>query len=248
MKRKLISVFLVLLLCLSMTMPALAEAGQFIFDNADLLTDAEEAALTEKLASVSQSYNAEIVIETIASMDGGNVDEYLEQTYDSMGMGYGDQHDGVLLLVCMDPREWRILSNGYAGEAIDPERIEMIGDVIVRDLSDGNYAAAFDSFANECEYFLNGHLNGFPFEPEATLVICLGIGIVAGLIVALILKGQLKSVYKQNQANDYVKQGSMKVTVANDLYLYREVSRTKKESSNKSSGSGSPRSTGGGSF
>ena len=222
-----------------------------VYDDADLLTDSEESALTKKLLNISHAYNAQIVVATIASMDGGDVDGFLEYFYDSMGFGYGENHDGVLLLVCMDPREYRILSNGYAGTAIDTDSIEVIGNIIKTDLSDGDYAEAFQGFADECEYYLDGYLNGFPFEFGMTLLISLVIGIVAGLIVAFILKGQLKSVRKQDKANVYVKPGSMEVTVSNDFFLYRNVTRTKKESNSSSgsgSSSGSSRSTGGGSF
>ena len=218
-----------------------------VFDNADLLSDEEELALTEKLSGISITYNAQIVVCTINSIDGGDIDEFLEYIYDYMEFGYGENRDGVLLLVCMDPREYRILSNGFAGVAIDSGDIDSIGDAIVSDLSDGDYAAAFDEFAEQCDYYLDGYINGFPFNFGKNLLICLIIGIVAGVVVAFVLKGQLKTVRKQNQANVYVKPGSMQVTVRNDFFLYREVSKTKKESSS-SSGSGSSRSTGGGSF
>ncbi len=218
-----------------------------VFDEADLLNNSEELALEEKLADLSSKHGAQIVVCTIESMDGGDIDEFLGYLYDEMGFGYGDNHDGVLLLVCMDPREYRILSNGFAGKAIDSGDIGRIGDEMVSDLSDGDYAAAFDTFANQCDYYLDGYTNGFPFNFGKNILICLIIGIVAGLVVAFILKGQLKSVRKQNQANVYVKPGSMQVTVRNDFFLYREVTRTKKESSG-SSGSGSSRSSGGGSF
>ena len=180
-------------------------------------------------------------------MDGGDIDEFLEYIYDYMDFGYGENRDGVLLLVCMDPQEYRILSNGYACVAIDSGDIDSIGDVIASDLSDGDYAAAFDEFAEQCDYYLDGHINGFPFNFGKNLLICLIIGIVAGVVVAFVLKGQLKTVRKQNQATVYVKPGSMQVTVRNDFFLYRDVTRTKKQSSS-SSGSGSSRSTGGGSF
>ena len=218
-----------------------------VYDEAELLNDSEELTLEEKLADLSSKHGAQIVVCTIESMDGGDIDEFLGYLYDEMGFGYGDNHDGVLLLVCMDPREYRILSNGFAGEAIDSGDIDNIGDVIVSDLSDGNYAAAFDKFADQCDYYLDGHLNGFPFKTGRNLVICLIIGIAAGFTVAFVLKGQLKTVRKQDQANVYVKPGSMQVTVRNDFFLYRDVTRTKKQS-NSSSGSGSSRSTGGGSF
>ena len=134
-----------------------------------------------------------------------------------------------------------------SSKAIDSGDIDNIGDKIVSDLSDGDYAAAFDEFADQCDYYLDGYINGFPFNFGKNLMICLIIGIVAGVVVAFVLKGQLKTVRKQNQANVYVKPGSMQVTVRNDFFLYREVSKSKKESSS-SSGSGSSRSTGGGSF
>ena len=218
-----------------------------VLDEADLLNDSEELALEEKLADLSSKYGAQIVVCTIESMDGGDIDEFLEYIYDYMEFGYGENRDGVLLLVCMDPREYRILSNGFAGVAIDSGDIDTIGDAIVSDLSDGDYAAAFDEFAEQCDYYLDGHINGFPFNFGKNLLICLVIGIIAGVVVAFVLKGQLKTVRKQNQANVYVKPGSMQVTVRNDFFLYREVSKSKKESSS-SSGSGSSRSTGGGSF
>ena len=164
-----------------------------------------------------------------------------------LNMGYGENRNGVLLLVCMDDREYRILSNGYAGEAIGMDQIDAISDAIVSDLSDGDYADAFITFADNCAYYLDGYLNGFPFNTGKNLVIALIIGVVAGVIVAFVLKKQLKSVRQQKQANVYIKSGSMQIATSRDLFLYREVSRTKKQSSS-SSGSGSSRNVGGGKF
>ena len=72
------------------------------------------------------------------------------------------------------------------------------------------------------------------FDYLSPLWICLAIGAVVGLITALVLKGQLKTVRKQNQANNYIKPDSMQLTVCNDIYLYRNVTRTKKASSSSS--------------
>lgn len=248
--KKLFSLLLALLLCAAVATTVFATDvnAYFVYDDADLLTAAEESALTARLDALSHTYNAQIVIATIAATDGTDVDTYLEAVYDTMGFGYGENHDGVLLLVCMDPREYRILSNGFAGSAIDPDDIGCIGDLIVSDLSDGNYADAFETFAEECQYYLDGHINGFPFDAGTTLLTCLIVGLIIGLIVALVLKGQLKSVRTQDRATVYVKPGSMQVTVLSDLYLYRNVTRVKKESNNSSSGGGSSRSIGGGSF
>ena len=114
-----------------------------------------------------------------------------------MDMGHGENRDGVLLLVCMDSREYRILSKGFAGEAIGPDQIDAIGEAIVSDLSDGDYADAFFTFADQCAYYLDGYLNGFPFNFGKNLIVALIIGVVAGVVVALVLKKQLKSVRQQ---------------------------------------------------
>lgn len=225
-----------------------AATEYFLYDEADLLSDAEEVVLEKKLAEVSSIHNAQIVVCTIPSMDGGDIDAYDDYVYDSMGFGYGEKHDGVMLLVCMDPREYRILSNGFPGTAIDSGVISDIGDAIVPDLSSGAYDAAFDEFVDQCNYYLDGYLNGYPFFAGKKLVIALIIGVIAGLIVALVLKGQLKTVRKQDKANVYVKDGSMYITEQRDLFLYRNVTRSRKSSNSSSSGGGSSRSSGGGSF
>ena len=249
MTRKIICLTLCLLLCAAISVPAFAaENSEFLYDEADLLTPAEESELIKKLASVSTKYEAQIIVATIASLDGGNIDTYLNYVYDSMGFGYGNDHDGVLILVCMNPREYRILSNGYAGVAIDPDDISKIGDKIVGNLSDGDYAGAFYEFVDECAYYLDGYINGFPFNVGKSLAISLIVGAVIGLIVAFVLKGQLKSVHSQSRAQEYVKNGSMHVNLSNDMFLYRNVTRTKKQSSSSSGSGGTARSTGGGSF
>ena len=225
-----------------------AEDNLLVWDEAELLNETEVTQLNSKLESISKKYKAEIRVVTLSSMDGGDIDEFLEYLYDESGFGYGENHDGVLLVVCMDPREYRILSNGFAGEAITSGDIDAIGEAFKSDLSDGNYADAFDTFADKCEYYLDGHINGFPFNTGKNLLICLGIGLVVALIVTGIWKNQLKSVRKQSAANAYVKAGTMQITQSGDFFMYRNVTKTQKQSSSSSGSSGSSRSTGGGSF
>ena len=231
--------------------PARDANERFLYDDADLLTDDQEAELVDKLEDVSHATDAQIVIATIASMDGGDIDAFVDDLYDSMGFGYGENHDGVLLLVCMDPREYRILSNGYAGTAIGPDQIDTLCDFMETYLPNGHYTTAFHSFADQCGEFLEYYQMGSPFKVGKNLAISLIIGIIAGLIVVFILKGQLKSVRKQDQAHRYVKPGSMTVNIQYDIFLYRTVTRTKKQKRVESTSSGSgdtARSKGGGSF
>ncbi len=250
MKRKVLAPLLILMLCMSIWISAsAAQTPAYVLDNADLLSQSEEIILEAKLETISNTYNAQIIVATINSTEGMSADRYAEHLYDSKNFGFGADRDGVMLLICMDSRQLRILSNGFANDAIGSYEIELIGDYIASDLTDGYYADAFDSFADQCEYYLDGHINGFPFQWGQNLVIALIIGLVVGLVTVLVLKAQLKSVRRQHRADAYVKHGSMQVTTRSDLYLYRNVSRVRKQ--NNSSGSrsgGSSRSVGGRSF
>ena len=89
---------------------------------------------------------------------------------------------------------------------------------------------------------------------EAELI-AVAVGLIAGLITALVLKGQLKSVKRQNEANLYMKKESLALTQSGDYFMYRNLVRTERPKNNGSSGSsgsfrsgGSGRIGGGGKF
>ena len=247
MTRKICSLLLILILSLSFAVPVFAASDRYVYDEAELLTSGEEAALEAKLEEIGEAYSSQLVVYTISSFDG-DLDRETNRIYDEMGFGYGDSGDGVLLLVCMEPRQYRILSNGLTFTAIGMDEIDVIGNAVAPCLTRGDYTEAFDTFAEECAYYLEGSTNGFPFNFGKNLLICVAIAIVVAFIVTSILKGQLKSVRQQKQANAYVKAGSMQVTLSNDIFLYRNVSRVKKEPPKSSGSSGSSRGVGGGSF
>ncbi len=54
------------------------------------------------------------------------------------------------------------------------------------------------------------------------------VGIIVAVVVMMVHKGKLKSVKMQHAAANYIKQGSMKVTEAREIYLYKKVDRTEK--------------------
>ena len=244
MKRNFLSLFLVVLLVLPLAILAGADTPeQFVYDDANLLTVSQLTALEQQLEYLSMEYDTQIVVATVPTANGRDVSSLTREFYHGQDLGYGPNQDGILLLVCMDPREMRVFFYGSAEYIVTDSDVDDICDAVAAHLSDGDYADAFAEFADQCEYYLHGDRHGFPFPFAKNLLICLIIGIAVGLITVLILKGQLKSVKKQSHANVYVKDNSMHLTTRSDLYLYRNVTKTKRETSSSSSGS---RSGGGG--
>ncbi len=144
--------------------PAWDAEERFLYDDADLLTDDQESELVQKLEDVSHTYNTQLVIATLPALTNGNIDDFVEHLYDSMDFGYGETKEGVLLLVCMDPREYRILSNGSAGVAIGPDQVDTLCDFMDVYLPNGHYVAAFNSFADQCGEMLAYYEAGSPFK------------------------------------------------------------------------------------
>lgn len=248
MIKRIVSLMLALLLCMGAVVTASAAAGaDFVVDGADLLSADEEFALWMELERISNAYGAQVAVVTAATTEAGNMDDYISLVYDENGYGYGEDNAGVLLLVCMDRREYRICSEGFAAEAVSMNDIDAIWDVIAPGLSDGDYAQAFAVYAEECEYLLDGYDSGSSVSFVERLLIALAIGAAVGFVVVMVLKGQLKSVRKQDQANFYVKPGSMHLTQSGDHFMYRSIVRTEKKKTSGSA-SGSSRNIGGGKF
>lgn len=57
------------------------------------------------------------------------------------------------------------------------------------------------------------------------LIISLIIGVIFGAIVRGSMLSQLKSVIRKNEAAEYVRKNSFKVSQRNDLYLYKKLDK-----------------------
>ena len=248
--KKVCSILFAILLCLALAVPALAAEAPLLYDGADLLSYGQEQEILRSLDDFTAKYQVEIAIATVNSTEGYGADRFVELYYDEYGFGIGPNRDGVLLLISMEERDYRILSNGFAADAISMDDIDSISEKIVDELSAGEYADAFEEFIRLCEYEVNGEINGFPFDIGTSLLVSAIIGIAAALIATGIMAAQLRSVKRRTEAGEYTAPGSMNVTHSSDLFLYRTVNRRRKpqQSSGSRSGGGGGRNVGGGKF
>lgn len=97
-----------------MTFPALS--GRVV-DQADLLDPAQEAALTQKLAALETQSGRQVVVATLPSLQGYEIEEYGYQLGRNWGLGDKDRKDGALLIVAPNERKVRI-EIGYGLEGV----------------------------------------------------------------------------------------------------------------------------------
>lgn len=242
MKRRTLMFLLILALCLTLVFPAFAAESSRLIDDADILSDSEEEEILEKLDDLSDAYDADFIIITMETLDGYDIDYYAEYVYEELEYGQGDDNSGLMLFMAMEEREYWIYPHGECCDTFSESTCDNIGNRIEQYLSEDEFAEAFEAFADACR-------SQYEFPAGKNLIICLVIGLVVALIATGIMRGKLKTVRKQDTANQYTKSGSMRITQSTDLFLYRNVTRTRKaQSSSGGSGGGSSNRGAGGKF
>ncbi len=256
-KKKIVTVLLTLLMGIAFAISTesavtVDAAGDLmrIADWADLLSDSEEAELSDKLDEISERQQVDVVVVTVDSLEGASAMDYADDVYDYNSYGFGEEHDGILFLISMEERDWYISTSGFGITAVTDAGREYMAEKFLPSLSDGEYSEAFRIFAEQCDNYITQARTGEPYDVDNvptepfSHVGALLIAVVAGFLIALIVTGIMRlglhSVYSRSAADSYMKKGSLRITREHELFLYKNVTRTEKpkESSSSDNNSG----------
>lgn len=230
--KKLLSAFVCALMMCALSVCAFAE-GDRLYDDAGLLSESEAAQVSALLDDVSAEHGANVVIVT-TNEALGDPEADARATYESICSG-----DGVIFLLSMNGREWAIwATEGYAREALHEDAREKVFDDIRGYLANDDFAAGFAGFAEGCDEMLTLADSGTPYKKPMSpwsIPIALGIGLVAALIGTGTMKAQLRTVAAQRHANSYIPNNGFNVTYSRDIFLYKTLTVSERESNNSSS-------------
>ncbi len=247
MKKRMTAFLWIVVLCLSFGIAAFAkEEPARLVDMANILSKSEESRVLAALDEISRRQQLDIVVVTADTLDGKTPMEYADDFYDENAYGFGEERDGVLLLVSMEDRDWWISTTGYGITVFTDAGIDYISEQFLSDLSDGNYAQAFICFADLCDKFITqaktdrpydiGNFPKKPFSLAMNVCIALVVGFIFAIVVVSVMAGNMKSVRFQRGASDYVKKGSMNITQSREMFLYMHMNRQEKPKSSSSGG------------
>ena len=229
-----------------------------LVDRADLITDSEEISLRAYLNEISQRYETNVAIVTLPyTMNASG--EYIgmtpeacaNQLFSDRGYGFENSGNGVLFVIIMDTRDWYVASYGFAAYAITEAGYDYIEDLVIPYLSSGDYAQAFLVYAQICDELFGLAQYDTPYDygdgyyaPASDplsvkwIGICIVLGLVVSIIIVLAIASKNKSVRVKAEANSYVRQGSMQLTLSRDMFLYRNISKMPKSTDNNSKSGG----------
>ncbi len=246
MKKRIFALFgCMVLLCTLFMFTASAE-GKLLVDDAGLLDVDESTAILTSLNDVSNELDCSLVIMTANSCYGIDIDERSYALYNEFGYGRGENKNGVMLFISMEDSEGEnylhITPYGDCVSYFSEDSLNALYDKVVVKLKDKDYVGAFETYIKETRRIFKHETGFFTFQ---RLLAALAIGVVIGFIVVTSMKAKLKSVRFQPEANNYLKPGSLNVTLAEEHFLYHTVTRTARPKNNSNGGGGSHIGSGG---
>src|SRR6186713_1068326 len=135
-----------------------------VVDNANIIDPAAEAALTQKLADFETKGSDQIVVATIPSLDGEEIEPYANRLFRFWKLGQAKETNGVLLLVAPNDRKMRIeVGYGLEGTLTDLHTKLIIENDMVPAFRAGDFSGGISKAVDDMVMVLEGN----PEELEA---------------------------------------------------------------------------------
>lgn len=163
-KRILILALLVLLPLPAMALDVPQLAGR-VNDYAGLLSPEAKAGLEQKLAAFERDQSTQVVVLTIPSLQGDDIDQFSIRVAEKWKPGQKGKDNGVLLVLAKAERRVRIeVGMGLQGVLPDITASHIIRDVMRPYLKDGNYDQGISAGADAIMAATRGEFKASPTD------------------------------------------------------------------------------------
>lgn len=179
--------------------PAFAQPGPTfpplngrVIDHGDLISDAREQALADKLAALERDTTDQVVVVTVADLQGYEIEEYGYQLGRAWKIGQAGKNNGVLLIVAPNERKVRIeVGYGLEGVLTDALSALIIQNDILPSFKEGFYERGIEQGVDA----IDKQLRLDPAEAQARAAAAerpksrppVGIAVIIGMIFFMLL-------------------------------------------------------------
>lgn len=201
-----------------------------VIDNADLLSG-ETGEIFDLLDRLTEEYGLDAKIVTESEMRYADAAAAAEYCYDRYCTG-----DGILLYISASPREYYIETRGEGRRVYTGSDLKRMEEKIVPHLREDAYTEACIAFAEEALYLAG---TDAPKNVLPTVLCVLLLPLVLAFIMTAAKSAKMKTARAEPYASNYIRDGSFRLDVSRDLYLYSTVTKTPRPKANHTSGGGS---------
>lgn len=122
---------LLLAVLLPMTAIALPAASTQFYctDGADVISSEREAYYVSRSAALEAATGAQIVVATVSSLEGQDIDSYANSLFRAWGIGHQEKNNGLLILLAPNERQIRVeVGYGLEGRVNDAKAGRLIDE------------------------------------------------------------------------------------------------------------------------
>ena len=239
--KKLFSLLAALIIVCSVS-PVMAAGERLVNDEAGVLTEEQTQELEARLTGIADAYDFDPVI-VFTTDSGSDIVSYSDDYFDYNGYGRGDNHTGILMAIDVTRNERYLSTCGDCIEAYSDKVISYIGP----DLAESADARAYYELAVKFADYAEGIMSVYRTKGKYTvpykmtnqeLFIVALISLAIAAFAMHIAKASTDDAVTPVNADIYAEGGSARITAAKDLFLYSNITQTRR-AEEKSSGGGS---------
>ena len=234
-KKLLISLLLALCLLTGLGGSALAAGSSdvYVMDMAGLLSGSELSQLEAVASGIARDYGCTpyiITLEDYRDYGSGDVFETAMDIYEELGLGYGREKNGILLLLSMEGRDFALASyGGLSHRAFTDYGQKYMEECFLSCFREDDWAGGFEAYLRACTELLDMEAQGQPYDvgsaPEGFNFLIVLIPLAVASVVCGIFAFQMKSARYKSEARDYLPGDGVNMRIVQDRFTHRTVMR-----------------------
>lgn len=222
---------------MSLSPESWGESLGYVTDEADILTDDEEAKLSAQAKEISEKYQCAVYIVTLDDMrnftKSYSIETCAEEIRAGYNLGYGSGHDLVMLVLSMSERDYDLMTFGdFGNESFTDYGKDRVEEKFLDDFADDEWYNGFADYLSQCDRLLKLSSEGKPLDvgtsPAYTVVAILAslvIGFIIALIICGIIRGTMRKTSEKSDAANYVLQNGVHIVHRQDLFMRTSETR-----------------------
>ncbi|MFN4763149.1 TPM domain-containing protein [Gillisia sp. Q332] len=140
-----------------------------VYDEADILSAADEKRLEQKLINYADTTTTQIVIATIESLEGEYIGLYAPEWAQEWGIGQKKEDNGLLILMSEKDRKiWITTGYGLEEYLTDARTKDIIENIILPEFRNNDYYNGLDKGTSAIFEVLSGTFQGSPKQRQGS--------------------------------------------------------------------------------
>ncbi len=225
----------------------------FVTDEAGLLDEQQRIELEARAAELSAAEECGVyivIVEDYSYYASGDILYFAESIFTEYFMGWGEDRDGIVLVLSMADRDYGLLAHGSKGNAAFTDYgKQVLSEAFLDDFRNDDWNGGLTDYVETAELMLQRYDQGRPVDvndklelPKEekgfslfSLLIILGIPSGVAAAVCGVFKSQMKTAVKKTQASDYISSEGLDLRIRQDYFTHRTEHRELIQQNNSSS-------------